>query len=70
MTKQLGISHDANASIFLAALQGICANPAFFGPLFQQSPKAAVEFAQACVRASYKNETDDYPNWVGSTQED
>lgn len=36
--------------IFCAALTGICANPAFFGPLFQQQPGAAVDFAFHCVR--------------------
>lgn len=36
-------------AIFCAAITGICANPAFFGPLFQQSPQAAVEFASAVV---------------------
>jgi hypothetical protein len=39
----MGVSSDATASIFLAALQGICANPNFFGPIFQQSPEAAVD---------------------------
>lgn len=41
--------HDGKSShaadIFNAALAGICANPNFFGPLFQQSPQAAVNFA-------------------------
>jgi hypothetical protein len=36
--------------IFAAALSGISANPAFFGPLYQQSPRGAVEFAMECVR--------------------
>ncbi len=65
----IGVSSDANASIFLAALQGICANPNFFGPIFQQSPNAAVEFAQACVRAAYGNNRDrQYPNWIGEAE--
>lgn len=38
--------------IFCAALQGICANPSFFGALFQQSPQAAVEFADSVVIAA------------------
>lgn len=43
--------------VFCAALQGICANPAFFGPIFQQSPTAAVEFADAVVLAAcYRDE--------------
>jgi hypothetical protein len=41
--------------VFCAALQGILANPGFFGPLFQQSPEAAVEFAdQVVLRAVYR----------------
>lgn len=35
--------------IFCAAITGICANPSFFGPLFQQHPDAAVEFADQVV---------------------
>ncbi|MGYP003406214017 len=63
----MGVSSDATASIFLAALQGICANPNFFGPIFQQSPEAAVEFARACVRAAYNGDQDkQYPDWTGS----
>lgn len=36
--------------VFAAAISGMSANPAFFGPIYQQSPKAAVEFAMECVR--------------------
>lgn len=64
-----GASAEANSAIFLAALQGICANPNFFGPQFQQSPQAAVEFAQACVRAAYRRESDAYPDWVGQGEQ-
>jgi hypothetical protein len=57
---------DASISIFLAALQGICANPVFFGPTFQGLPSAAVEFAQSCVRASYRDDPERaYPDWSG-----
>lgn len=42
-------ANDLWRSIFNAALSGICANPEFFGMLFQQSPQAAVEFANECV---------------------
>lgn len=60
-----GVSSDANAAIFLAALQGISANPNFFGSAFQSSPEAAVEFARACVRAAYRRDTDSCPDWTG-----
>ena len=33
------------------ALAGIVANPAFFGPLFQQEPRAAADFALAAADA-------------------
>ena len=38
--------------IACAALTGICANPQFVGPLFQQSPEAAVDFAKQVVIAA------------------
>lgn len=38
--------------VFLAAIQGICSNPNFFGPEFQQSPQAAVDFADSVVIAA------------------
>lgn len=38
--------------VFLAAIQGICSNPNFFGQEFQQSPQAAVDFADAVVIAA------------------
>lgn len=44
--------HDGYRAIFNAALTGICANPAFFGPIMQQSPQAAVEFARDVVVAA------------------
>ena len=31
------------------AMQGMLANEHFFGPLFQQKPEAAAEFATACA---------------------
>lgn len=45
-------NHDGYREIFNAALTGICANPHFFGPLFQQSPQAAAEFARDVVAAA------------------
>lgn len=36
------------------ALAGICANPSFFGSLFQQSPDAAAEFAADAADAMLK----------------
>ncbi len=48
-------NHDGYRAIFSAALTGICANPQFFGPLFQQSPEAAVEFADAVVLAAIES---------------
>lgn len=39
-------------NIFCAALQGICANPAFFGGEYQGSPNAAIEFADRVVLAA------------------
>lgn len=38
-------NHEGYRAIFNAALTGICANPNFFGPIMQQNPQAAVEFA-------------------------
>lgn len=51
--------HDFNQAVFLAALQGITANPHFFGSLYQQDPRAAVEFAVQCVQAMQV-----MPDWV------
>jgi len=45
---QVGLDPALDA-VFCAALTGICANPQFFGPTFQQSPQAAVEFATEVV---------------------
>jgi hypothetical protein len=45
-------NHEGYRAIFNAALSGICANPNFFGPHLQQSPRAAVEFALDVVRAA------------------
>lgn len=39
-------------SIFNAALTGLIANPNFFGPIHQQSPIAAVDFADQVVLAA------------------
>lgn len=39
-------NHDGYRAVFLAALQGICANPHFFGAIHQGSPNAAVTFAK------------------------
>lgn len=47
--------------IFCAALSGITANPAFFGPIFQQSPEAAVEFANQCVIAQLRASATEAP---------
>lgn len=44
----------------MAALQGISANPNFFGPLFQQNPRAAADYAvdaaDALIAALAKND--------------
>lgn len=45
-------NHDGYRAIFNAALAGICANPNFFGPTMQQSPQAAVEFANEVTLAA------------------
>ncbi len=42
-------SDPGRIAVFAAALSGICANPAFFGPLMQQSPTAALDFAEAAL---------------------
>lgn len=42
-------NHEGYRAIFLAAIQGICANPHFFGAIYQGSPSAAVAFAQEVV---------------------
>lgn len=42
-------NHAGLSDIFCAAITGICANPNFFGPLFQQSPDAVIEFADQVV---------------------
>lgn len=45
-------NHEGYRSIFNAALSGICANPNFFGPIMQQLPEAAVQFANEVVLAA------------------
>jgi len=45
-------NYEGLAAIFRAALQGICANPEFFGAIYQGSPRAAVDFAKDIVRAA------------------
>lgn len=55
MTTKIDGSHirtPEDLRIFCAALTGICANPAFFGPIMQQEPRAAVGFAAAVVRVT------------------
>lgn len=54
MSARWDTNHAGYRAIFNAALTGICANPAFFGPLMQQSPDAAVEFASTVVLAAIK----------------
>lgn len=54
MSARWDTNHAGYRAIFNAALTGICANPAFFGPMMQQSPDAAVEFASAVVLAAIK----------------
>lgn len=55
--------NEVNLQIFLAALQGLIANPTFFGYQYQGSPEAAVEFARSCVKAAYNNNPNQtYPN--------
>ncbi len=51
---------EASHRVFCAALSGICANPAFFGPLFQQEPQAAVAFAMKAVIAFQASTIEDY----------
>jgi len=45
-------NHEGYRAIFNAALAGICANPNFFGPIMQQSPEAAVQFANEVTLAA------------------
>lgn len=47
---------ESYRAIFSAALTGIIANPAFFGSIYQQSPQAAVEFANEVVRAAIESD--------------
>jgi hypothetical protein len=42
-SEQLGLTK--REAFAMAALQGISANPNFFGPLFQQNPRAAADYA-------------------------
>ena len=42
---------------FNAALTGILANPAFFGPIYQGEPGAAVRFAEQVVSALIAQES-------------
>lgn len=49
-------NHDGYRAIFNAALAGICANPNFFGPIMQQSPQAAVDFANEVTLAAIYGE--------------
>lgn len=51
---------ESSHRVFCAALSGICANPAFFGPIFQQSPQAAVDFAMKTVIAFQDSAIEDY----------
>jgi hypothetical protein len=43
---------DAYRAIYLAALQGILANPEFVGPAFQGEALSAAQFAREVIRAS------------------
>ena len=45
-------NHDGYRAIFNAALTGICANPAFFGAIYQGSPAGAVKFASDVLAAA------------------
>lgn len=54
-TRQWNTQDRGLAQMFCAALQGITANPAFFGPVFQQSPTAAIQFADEVVMAFIAN---------------
>lgn len=45
-------NHEGYRAIFNSALSGICANPNFFGSIMQQSPEAAVDFANEVVLAA------------------
>lgn len=53
---QMGRDAERDA-VYLAALNGIIANPQFFGPLFQQSPQAAVDFAAKVVACAFERGT-------------
>lgn len=44
--------YDAHRAIFLAALTGITANPAFFGAIHQGEPRSAVKFAKDVLIAA------------------
>ena len=50
-------NHAGYRDIFNAAVTGILANPAFFGPVFQGEPEAAVDFADLVVVAAINRET-------------
>jgi hypothetical protein len=62
MTDTWDTNHAGYRAIFNAALTGICANPAFFGPIMQQSPFAAVEFANSVVLAAIKSNLGEGPS--------
>jgi hypothetical protein len=53
MSRPWNEDSEACRMVFTAALTGILANPNFFGSLFQQSPRAAVEFADQVVREAF-----------------
>lgn len=53
-------NHEGYRAIFLAALQGIVANPNFFGPILQGEPASAVRFAQDVLAAALQRK--DAPN--------
>jgi hypothetical protein len=50
----VGYEREVYRDVFCAALTGICANPHFFGPIMQQSPEAAVEFANSVALDFFK----------------
>lgn len=45
-------NHEGYRAVFLAALTGITANPAFFGPIHQGEPASAVRFAKDVLAAA------------------
>lgn len=45
-------NHEGYRAIFLAALTGITANPAFFGAIHQGEPRSAVKFAKDVLIAA------------------